>query len=238
MTTAVLPPPESMASPERLFRPVPISADLLPVEIIESRRGRRVRRAVIAGLVAFALLLTTWYGQTAYHTGSARHTLTRAEQTAEDLQRQQRQDKTFAEVVAAQGESKRITGQLNTLFAKDVPWSAMLDALQDAAPPSVRITNIKADVATKEGGEKETKLPSTTTEAAVGEVVITGIAPSKPAIAAYVDALAGVPGVANALVNSVNVDGAQLNFSLTVDITDSALGGRFTAKDDNTSGGK
>jgi hypothetical protein len=74
------------------------------------------------------------------------------------------------------------------------------------------------------------QLPSTSKAKTVGKIDISGTAPSKPLVAAYVDALAKVAHLADPYLTAVNTDAGRLRFTLRVAITDKALGGRFTPK--------
>jgi len=60
--------------------------------------------------------------------------------------------------------------------------------------------------------------------------VVTGTGPDKRAVAAYVDALARQPVLANPYVTSVTTDDDEVTWTLRVDITSAALCGRFGDK--------
>ena len=75
-----------------------------------------------------------------------------------------------------------------------------------------------------------TALPSTNPATSIGSLVVTGSAPDKQAVAAYVEALAKQTTVTNPYVTSVATDeDGGVTFSLTADITQESLCGRFTA---------
>ena len=63
----------------------------------------------------------------------------------------------------------------------------------------------------------------------IGTVTLTGKAANKAAVAAYVDALGGVAGVTNPFPSDVSQDTEGLAFTIRLDITKAALGGRFTS---------
>jgi Tfp pilus assembly protein PilN len=233
-------PPESPASPvsaERALRILPIAANLLPVEIIESRNGRKVRRAVLAALVAFVLVMAGWYALATVQTVQARADLTGAQDDARRLQHQQG---AFSDVVTTQAQSDVISTQLSLLLAQDLPWSDLLSSLQSAAPADVQLTGITgamnpSDTAAGKGSKVIT-LPTTSDQKLVGALSIQGIAASKAAVAAYVDALAKVKGLANPLLGDATIQDGKLTFTVKVDITEAALGGRFAAKSSKGSG--
>jgi hypothetical protein len=76
----------------------------------------------------------------------------------------------------------------------------------------------------------------------VGNLTIDGTAPDKNTVAAFVDGLATVPGLAAPYPASVAsiVGGHQVTFTVNVIVTSSALGGRYaaaTTSGNATSGG-
>jgi hypothetical protein len=61
----------------------------------------------------------------------------------------------------------------------------------------------------------------------VGSLTIIGTAPDKNAVAAYIDSLAKVAGLAAPYPASLATTGHTLTFSASVIITSDALGGRY-----------
>jgi Tfp pilus assembly protein PilN len=208
---------------ERSLRIPDIGADLLPIEITAARRTRKVRRTVIVLVAAFAALLAAWYGLAIYETTAATDNLGRAQDSVQSLTRQQRG---FNELVEVQTEAKTINQQLTALMAKDLQWSKLLQSLQAAAPTGITITNVTAALLSDTAAGAK---PATQAAGTVGTLTLGGTGPTKTVIAAYVDALGRVNGVANALPGDVNQQQqAGLQFSIHMDITKAALGGRFT----------
>jgi Tfp pilus assembly protein PilN len=241
MTTTLMPPVAAVPA-DHALRTLTIAANLLPVEIVESRRGRKVRRVVLAALLVFTALLLAWYGLATHQTSVARDSLTSTEDAARVLLHKQ-QD--FAEVVSTQAESQSIRTQLSVLLADDLRWSRLLSAVQRAEPPGVQLTGISTALTIQSngpGGAASTKaqLPSTTSEKSVGTITLTGVGTGKAAVAAYVDALAKVPHLANPMLGGATLQDGAVHFTVQVDVTASALGGRYSAADNSggdTSGG-
>jgi Tfp pilus assembly protein PilN len=236
-----LKPPKPAWPAERALRIPPIAVNLLPLEIIESRRVRKVRRIVVVALVAFVVLLAGWYAQTSYQTSTARSKLRTAEGDAARLQRQQH---AFDDVVGTQEESRAIGAQLSNLLANDLQWSRLLSSLRKAAPPGVMITGVFGTLTARSnaaavgaggtGGPASnsagaSQLPSASGEKSIGTFTITGSGLSKADVAAYVDALAKVPGLGNPLLGDATLQNGELHFTVRLDITKSALGGRYTS---------
>jgi Tfp pilus assembly protein PilN len=229
MTTTVL-PPESSASAARALRIPAISANLIPGEIVEARRVRKIKRVVLSALAGVVVLLAAWYGVSYYQTSMARGDLSRAEQRAEALRREQ---KAFDELVRTQAESQAIRAQLSVLLANDLQWAGLVTAVRAAAPAGVEIIGLTCSVA-QTGGQPARnaggELPNRGAEPVIGTVTVTGLASSKPSVAAYVDALGTVAGLANPLLNSATQEGSRVRFTVDLNITRAALGGRFTPK--------
>ncbi|GEM_PF-3024216 len=242
MTTDLAPaepaaPVEPATSTERELRMLPIVASLLPTEITDARRHRKVKRIVISALIAFVVLLGAWYGVARQQTAAARSSLAAAEADADRLQRQQN---AFAELVRLQTESQAISTQLAGLLANDLQWSRLVHAVRAAAPEGVQISGVFGELkkANAAGSAANTvRLPSGDTEKVIGAITVIGIGVSKESVAAYADALAALAGIGNALLSDAAVKDGVVQFTLRLEITESALGGRYTAKSGNRPGG-
>jgi Tfp pilus assembly protein PilN len=223
MTTPTTTHEPPAASARDALAVLPITANLLPDEVVDARQGRRARRLVLASLVALVLVLGALYAAAAVETAMVRQELGEAEGRARDLTAQQQR---YAEVVQVQRESGAIESQLATLMADDLRWSAVLASLRAAAPAGVQLTNLSAGLSAPEAAPVAgAQLPSSAKP--IGSVDITGSAGSKPQIAAYVDALAKTRNLADPYLSNVTETAGELQFTLRVSITESALGGRF-----------
>jgi Tfp pilus assembly protein PilO len=217
-------------SPERARRVLPIRADLLPQEVIDSRRARKVRRAIVAALAGLVLVLAGWYGMAIHQTSDARAGLSGAQDEVQVLQRRQTD---YADLVKTQAESGSIKAQLGTLLADDLPWSTVVKNVLDATPGGVTVNDVTADLTAGKAttGAPAVELPNTTGKTIVGSITVTGHAPSKTAAAAYVDALARINGLGNPYVTSAMPPGGEVDFTVRLDVTNAILGGRFTPTD-------
>jgi hypothetical protein len=230
-----IPTLEQPLSPERVRRFLSIEADLLPPEIVESRRTRKVRISAVAALVVLVLGLTGWYGVAVYQTSIARVGLAGAE--ADVTRLQHKQDK-YGDLVNVQSESGTVKAQLATLLANDLPWSQLVTPVLAAAPNGVQVSDITGEVTAgaATSGAPAVTLPNSTGKTLVGRITINGHAKSKAVAAAYVDALAKVPGLGNPYLTSAMPPGGEVDFTVRLDITNSILGGRFTPKTDKKAG--
>jgi Tfp pilus assembly protein PilN len=226
MATALIPYVQIIPD-ERLLRIPDIRADLLPVEVEEARRARKVRTAAIAVVVAFTAVIFAWYGVARYQVGVAQDGLTKAQDDVRSLTRQQ---SGFTQLVSTQSQIKALNAQLSSLLADDLQWSTLLTALADAAPTGVTLTAVSGALDSAGAGGSAvgaTELPSAVAYTQIGTLQVVGNAPTKPAVAAYVDSLGHVSGVANALLNGVNQTKTGVTFTIGMAITRTALGGRF-----------
>lgn len=241
MMTTTLASSQPVVPVEGELRILRIAADLLPVEIVESRRTRKVRRIVLTALVVFAVLIGAWYAHASRQTAAARASVSSAEDEALRLLRQQR---AFADVIGVQAESQAVRVQLSALLAGDLSWSRLLSSLRRAAPTGVRITSVTGAVTAgitggsgDDGGVGAARLPDTSGEKSVGSLIVAGSGTTKAAVAAYVDALAEVRGLGNPLLGDATQQDGEVRFTVRLDITESALGGRYTPKSGTGTGG-
>jgi Tfp pilus assembly protein PilN len=227
----VLASPEQVVPAAQALRVPSVAVNLLPVEIVYSRRGRRARRLTLAALIVFAGLLGGWAVQARQETSAARDDLVSAQQAAQYLIRQQH---AYTGVVDVQAKSKAISTQLAALLADDLPWSGLLGAVQAAAPDGVRISGLSATLSSDAaraggaGGAATAQLAGGGNRTVIGSLTITGFAGGEAEVAAYADALTPLRGLGNPLPAGAMRQGAALAFTLHVDITRDAVGGRYT----------
>jgi Tfp pilus assembly protein PilN len=207
-----------------VLRVPPVAANLLPLEIIQSRRVRRVGRLVLTGLGVFAVLLVGWYGLASFQTAQARDALVGAEARAQSVRHDQRR---YADLMHAQAESAVISSQLGAVLDKDLPWSTLLPALRAAVPAGVDLAGVTGGLTTSIVPGKKA---ATTGPKPIGTLTLTGTARDGSGVAAYLDALAKVPGVAGPVLDSTTMADGVLRFSLRLTVTDAVLGGRYTPK--------
>jgi hypothetical protein len=237
MTTTLIPLDPAMSA-QRSTRILTISANLLPDEIIAARQARRTRGWVIVAVALTACLCAAWFAYALHQKQDADKELALAAAEVSDLQRDQRE---FSETVRVQADTALLTQQLTAVMANDLDWAALLATLRSTGTPSrIEIAGVNGALsAAGAAGSTETSnvLPSADAVTAIGSLTVTGEAPDKKAVAAYVDALGNQSVVANPFVTSVaSTEGGGVTFSLRVDITPTALCGRFTVKCKTTGG--
>jgi Tfp pilus assembly protein PilN len=228
--------PEPSASGGARF--VAIRADLMPEDVISARQGDVVRRKVLVALVVVVALLVGGYGFSWWQTRSARSDLGSLQRQNVTLQDQQNQ---FAPLVEAQNNVQSIQTQLQQLMTGDLSWKDLLGRLRSSAPSGVSVTSVAASETASTAGASTTAVPSLNPGGAtvVGSATLTGSAANKNAVAAYADRLAAAKGLASPLITSVAAGGtgSSVTFTIQVNITSDALGGRFSAPSASSTGG-
>jgi Tfp pilus assembly protein PilN len=230
MATTTLMPVDPALNPQRMARILTISADLLPAEIVSARRARRSRGWIAGVLVLVVALLGGWYAYAAREVRSADAELSDVTSQATTLQKSQTK---YQEVVDVQNETSTISKELKTLMANDLQWSNLLDTLRSTGTGAgVKVLGVNALLnqpnVTPNAADA---LPSSTDAGSIGSVTITGSAPNKPSVARYVAALGKLTVVANPYLTSATATDSgdrSWQYSITVDITETTLCGRFT----------
>ncbi|GGM41647.1 PilN domain-containing protein [Dactylosporangium sucinum] len=220
--------PEATA---RTFRILPIAADLLPTEISATRHVRRVRRLVVIGVAAVVALVVGWYVMAAGDVRQAQDGLADAQLALRKVNSQQNDYKEQRDV---RRRADEISAQLRAVMAQDLSWSALLTSLQSAAPKGVRLTGVTGSL------DADAPAGAGASPDRIGLITLTGVAPSKAVIATYVDTLGAVGGIADPFLTDANQDDEGVTFTIRMDITKAALGGRFSppSATPSASGGK
>lgn len=233
--------PDQPAAPltpvENSRRIVPIFANLMPTEVVDTRRGRRARGLTLTGLILLVVAIAGVYAVTWMQTSSAQDELDDTQAQVAELKRQQNK---FSEVVQIQTDSKLLEQQLTRLMASDLSWSAVLSDIRAAVPSGTDVTAVSVTLTPKEENATNTEnagLPSESKEKLIGTVGITGVAPSKPVIAAFLDALSKVDGLADPYITSITETENGRQFTMRLALNGKVLGGRFDEAG-KTTGGK
>lgn len=223
-------PSPSLNSPVRFAS---VRANLMPDDIINSRRADALRQRVLLGLVVVVLLLVSAYGASWWQTRSANNDLRAARQTGASLQLEAQQ---YAPLTSAQASTTAIKGQLQKLMADDLSWKSVLTTLRAKAPYGVTLTQIGGNVTAASpaggagagaGAADGYQALDTSNVRVVGTLTLTGTAPDQRSVANYSDALSATRGLTAAFVTSVTSSTSTATFNITVSITADALGGRF-----------
>ncbi|MEU4624284.1 PilN domain-containing protein [Actinoplanes sp. NPDC023801] len=231
MTTTALMPVDPSVSPQQAARVLTIRADLMPPEIRDGRRSRRIRSLIVFVVLLVVAAVGAWYWQTTVAKATADEDYEAMFQTLTDTRADQRTDE-FRTLVEYQDGGEILKTELTAVLADDLSWTNLINLIGDTArQEKVGLTELNAGLAEKAEGAKD---PG----GAVGTLNISGVAKDKHVIANFVNELGSLRHVTNPFVTAANKDKETnyYSFSITVTITDKALCGRFTTK--CPSGGK
>jgi hypothetical protein len=232
MATTLM-PIDPATSPTRVWRILTISAHLLPAEIVAARRARRTRSWVLVILVLVVALLAGWFVYASTLKSDADTELQGLATDAAILQTSQNKD--YADVVGVQSEIDALNKQLTTVMADDLPWSTLIETLDSTAgKASATLTSIIGTLTAV--GADGTAVPATTTgsltsataAATIGTLTLTGTAPDKPSVAAFVVDLGDLTSVANPYLTSATKSEEGMQFAIQLDITNASLCGRYS----------
>ena len=244
--TTLAPPPPSAPAPAPRPKPVEpvlrypaIRANLLPDEVIASRRLATLKKQIGVALVALLGVIVLAYGFSWWQTSSARGDLSNAQHATAQLQAKQQ---AFTPLLNTQQQVRTVQTALHQLMVGDVQWTQLLEVLGRAALPlHVTIDSVQAvmtaGAATANApGQAGIGVLNQTGDRGIGTLALTGTAPDQKAVAAFVDSLATLPGLAAPFPANVSTQGSgALQYSVNVLITTKALGGRYAT---TTTGGK
>ena len=197
--------------------------NLLPPEIEELRRFRRIQVGLGAGVAAavgvVALLLVAANGSVA----SANTELQAA--TAEQSRLQAEQAK-YADVEAVYAQAAAAEAMLTEAMGEEVRYSRFLSDLSLSVPENVWLKNLTFTQA---------EVPSTAvgvTEPALGTVTVTGVGFSHDDVAVWLESLAGQKGYTNPYFTSSteSLIGTRtvVDFTSSAELTSDALSGQYT----------
>lgn len=223
--TATMMPVDAISRADDGLRIPVISANLLPPEIVAARRTRKVRRTVLAAMLVVVVALAGWYGAAGLQVSAAQDDL---EVAQAEVLRLQQQQKEYSDLITAQNQLRSIGSELSGLMADDLSWSSLLSSLRASAPAGVKITGVNGALNTAGAADSAESLPRTSTDQLIGTLTLNGEGPDNKAVARYVDALADVRGVERGLLTDATRQEGHITFSIRLDITSAALGGRYT----------
>jgi Tfp pilus assembly protein PilN len=202
--------------------------NLLPLEIIQKRRFRRVRRMLGVMVVAAVLICTggVFWAQRGVSSATARLTTAQSEVTS--LQTQAAKYSAVPEVVAQVEAAKTAR---TSAMGNDVLWYQFVNDLRGALPAGVAQEAVTV-VLTQSAGSAVAANPLS--PAGIGTLSITGSADQYQQISAWLDALTKITGVsAPTLINATKSQdgtGSSVTYSISAVLTEAALSHRYDDK--------
>jgi Tfp pilus assembly protein PilN len=209
------------------------SVNLLPPEIAQKQRFRKVQAGLAVAVVAAAAAAGALFVQASGQVDEATSGLDAVKAQGSQLQSQAA---TYADVPAAYAAVEAAQAQLNQAMGQEVRWSFFLNDLSRTIPRNVWLENVTVqqdvDGATAPAGAATGTSP--VIPAGVGSITFTGKAFAHNDVARWLESPAKQHGYAGpyfsnsskAIENGRDV----VSFSSTVVVTEDALSKRFTQK--------
>ncbi|MBM2618916.1 hypothetical protein JIG36_25480 [Actinoplanes sp. LDG1-06] len=231
-TQTALMPVDPAISPAQASRVLTIRANLLPDEIKAGRNARRTRSGLILAVIVVVAGMAGWYFYAVQQLNTADENLSTA---SAQVIKAQNDKKAYTQVVTVIGDRDTLTDEMKTLLANDLPWSTMMDTVRsNAEAAEVTVDELGATVLTDSAAAATATTAGATGQAAastrvVATLTIAGKGPTKKEVAAYIDRLANLKGVADPYVTSIGTnETGDVSYAITAKITSAALCGRFT----------
>jgi Tfp pilus assembly protein PilN len=202
--------------------------NLLPVEVNERVKSRRITTVIAAGAGAALILLGFVFLVQASRLSSVNHQL--VTQQAEDsrLQSQVTQLQHYAQLKQQVAEKQAM---VTSITAHQVEWSGVLRDLSMVIPGDVWLTSFQGTLANSQAGTSATPsgpaTPAAPGTSFVGNLQFNGGALSHPDVALWLTRLQKIDGWVNPWISSSVAANGSVTFQGTTDLTnDVATGGR------------
>jgi Tfp pilus assembly protein PilN len=205
--------------------------NLMPPEIAEAARFRRLQFAMGGAVLAAVVIVGALYTQ-------AKHSVTAAQSQVDAAQSQQTvlQSKLTSldsvKQTLADVQAKR--GLLQQAMGSEIRWSYMLNDLSFRIPNNVWLTGITAS---ETAGSTAAATPAGATGSDIGNISFSGVAFKHDDVATWLDALAKEKGFSQPSFSSSSEAAigtrSVVNFGSSVNLDNSALSNRYVQKAGN-----
>lgn len=203
----------------RVVRAAPVAlprVNLLPVEVRESSRLRALQAGFAGGVLTATGVVAVLALAASASADAARTDLETAQAATTQVQAQVSE---LSYVRAVYSEVSTTQAAVDSARAMEIPWSRLLNDLSLSVPTGVWIESVSVAPAAVTPGQ---------TPANYGTVTYTGRGRTHADVAAWLEALAGLPGLTDATFTTSakdQTDGgvATVTFSSTAVVTEEAL---------------
>jgi len=211
-----------------------ITANLLPPEVIHTRRVRVIRKRMVALSILAILLCVAGYGLAMVRTRSAEHAVTaELSRTAGLLHEQQK----YAQVAQIQGTTAQVQTQIAGFMTNDVDFAALTNSLHTDLLPGMALTQltidlpvVKANLSGQTAAAAAVGGLDTSGQAHIGVISLTGTAAHISDVSSYVDKLNQLPGLVDVFPTSNQSDGKSVKFTIQVALTSALLTHKYVSK--------
>jgi Tfp pilus assembly protein PilN len=203
--------------------------DLLPPEISQARRFRRVQTG-LGGAVALAVgLVALLYVSASGSVSDAQEQLDAASATQQQLQTQ---SATYGDVTATYARAAAAEAMLTTAMGREVRWSTLLDDLSLTVPDNVWVKQVTLTETPAVPAGAATGATAAAASDAVGTATFSGVGFSHDDVAVWLESLAGQKRYRDPSFSSSTESllGPRkiVSFTSTATLTPAALSGRYT----------
>ena len=213
----------STAAPVGTGHPVLPKVNLLPPEIAEKARLRRIQLGLGAGVLASVGLVSALYVTAVGNVDDAQAELTQVTAAGDALQAESAK---YADVQAVYARAEAAQVMLTKAMGEEVRYSRFLNDLSLTIPDNVWLTNVTFAQAPVPPGVGAT-------EPGVGTVTFTGVGFDHDDVAVWLESLAKQKGYTDPYFTSSTkaLIGKRetVSFTSTVTMTPAALSGRYTS---------
>jgi hypothetical protein len=202
-------------------------AHLLPPEVLADRRAAVLRRRLgfgVIGLVVVVALGILGAGSAAV---SAQAKLAESEAATQSLLKQ---ELGFVKVRSVQSQVDLIETAQQVGASTEIDWMGYLKEVQATLPGNVTITGVNVDSSTPI--ELYAQSTASLQGPRVATIIFTANSSALPLVPSWLDALKTLPGYADALPGSVNLDTASGAYTVTITmhVNEKAFANRFSPK--------
>jgi len=216
------------SGPKPPVPPIVIGGDpqvsLMPPEVLAGRRGKRMRRSLLWGVLGVVLLVLAAVGGTAVLGFRAQLDLAAAQaQTGSLLAEQTR----FREVRTVQDQVTLVEAAQQVGASTEIDWKDYLQKVQATLPADVTLATVTIDSATPLATYAQPTVPLQGSR--VATLTFQASSPTLPVVPTWLKSLATLPGFADATPGSVTLDPTTATYAvdITMHINETAFDRRF-----------
>ena len=205
---------------------------LLPPEVAAQARGRSLRRGLVLVTGGVMLIVAVGVAAAAWHSAQSVVRLADAQSVSAELLSEQQ---TYISVREVQGQVDLAHAAREVGSATEIDWKAYLLEVRSLLPADVTIDGV--DISSSSPLELYPQATSPLQPSRVATLDLTLSTPSLPAVPAWLDALATLPGFADASPGSIalaETGGYKVGVKVHVDAQ--AFSGRFSLTADAVAG--
>ncbi|WP_432498594.1 PilN domain-containing protein [Kineococcus auxinigenes] len=190
-----------------------VRVNLLPGEFAEARKAKQLRLALAGSLVVVLGACAGAYGITAGHVAAADEALAAEQARTPALLAEQ---EPYAEVPTVLKQVEDAVQVREAVAQGDIPWYSYLDQLAAVAPTELSFTSLNLQLTTTaDAGASADPLQA----AGVARIAVVGETKTQGKVADWLDAVAGVPGVADPRLSSSTLDPSTGVVTFNADMT-------------------